>query len=152
MTALGRGWTSLALAGAAAGLAACGGGGDKLSKSALVKEANQICAEAQKAANAVMPPASFTDSKAAAAYFDKIVPITDKETSDLADLKPADDVKADWNAFVDSQKAANDLLNTVRDKTGSGDESGLRDLQRIPAAAQKVAAAASKVGATGCGG
>lgn len=151
MTALGRGRTTLALAGAAAGLAACGGG-DTLSKPALVKEANKICAAAQKDANAVKPPTNFTDAKAAAAYFDKIVPITDKETSELADLKPDDDVKADWNAFVDSQKAANDLLNSVRDKTGSGDESGLRDLQRIPAAAQKVAAAASRVGATGCGG
>lgn len=152
MSNLGRGWTTLAIAGAAAGLVACGGGGDKLSKAELADKANAICAKAQKEASAVKAPTDFSDPKVAADYFDKIAPITDKETSDLADLTPADDVKTDWNAFVDSQKAANALLKKIKDKAGSGDASGIQDLQKIPAAGQKVATAAAKVGADDCAG
>ncbi len=134
---------------AAATLTACGGGGG-LKKADLAKKANAICAGAKKKASAVQPPSDLKDAKAAAAYFDKIVPITDKETSDLAGLEADDAAKSNWDSFVSAQKSANTLLKTIRDKADSADASGLKDLQKVPAAGKKVATAAAKVGASGC--
>jgi len=121
-----------------------------LSKSELVAKVNAICGTAKSAAGAVQPPASLQDATAAAAYFDKIAPITDKETQDLLALKPASDVQGDYATFTAAQQEANDLLKTIKHKADTKDPSGQQDLQKSQATGQKVAGAANKLGATGC--
>ena len=141
---------SLALA-ASLGLAACGGDGDSgLSRSDLTAKADSICSKATADVDAVNAPRSLADANVAAAYFDKVGPILQKETQDLADLEPAKDVKSDWEEFVAKQRAADDLLQTVRKKAHAKDPSGLKDLQKISVAGNAVHAAATKVGATEC--
>jgi hypothetical protein len=135
-----------------AGLSACGSSSSSsgLSRSKLIAQADAICSATQKAATAVKAPASFTDAQVAAAYFDQIGPITDKETSDLKALSPAGDVKTDWNAFIAKQVAANDLLQTIKQKADAKDPSGLQDLSKVQAAGTAVAGAATKLGAKTC--
>lgn len=130
-------------------LPACGGD-EKLSKSDLAKKADKICQKAETDAKGVKAPSNFDDPDATAAYFDKVVPLAQKQSDDLTDLKPADDVKDDWNDVVDKQKEANDLLKTIRDKAKAKDESAKADLQKLVTSAEGFSKAAKKVGANGC--
>lgn len=144
------------------GLAACGSSDSSSSTSTpakaaglpraeLAKQANAICKTANTAATAVPAPASYEDPAQAAAYFEKIAPITATETKALLALQPADDVKDDYAAFTAAQSEANDLLQRILAKARAKDASGLDDLAKVKPAGAKVAAAARTVGATGCG-
>jgi hypothetical protein len=134
-----------------AGLAACGGSSSTtLSRTELVSKANAICTTAQTSAKAVPQPASIQDAGQAAAYFDKIGPIAEIETSDLQALKPDSSAAPDWNAFISAQQAANTLLQTIRKKADAKDPSGLQDLGKIQGAGQQVASTATKLGGTVC--
>ncbi len=145
---------SLVIAAAASGtaLAACGGSSSSstLARSELVSKANAICTTAQTAAKAVPQPASIQAAGQAAAYFDKIGPITDTETTRLQALKPDSSAAPDWSAFISAQQAANTLLQTIRRKADAKDPSGLQDLGKIQGAGQQVASTATKLGATVC--
>jgi hypothetical protein len=152
----------LALAGLTAGLAACGSGSNGsgssggstttsvLAKPALIARANTICSTAQSASSAVTAPASYADPTVAAAYFDKIAPITHKETQDLLALRPASDVASAYATFTAAQQASDALLATIRQKADAKDPSGQQDLAKAPAVGQKVADAATALGATVC--
>lgn len=132
-------------------LGACGGSSSSgLSRDALVKKANAICASAIAEGKGISQPASFQDANVAAAYFDKIEPITADATTKLEALKADSSVSADWNAYIAARKAGLTLLQTIRHKADTKDPSGLRDLQRAPAVQQRVIAAANKLGATTC--
>jgi hypothetical protein len=130
-------------------VAGCGSSAG-LSRTSLDSKANEICRSTQKSASAVPSPTNLQDASAAAGYFDKIAPLTAKETSDLAALKPDGSVANDWNAFIAAQKSANDLLQRIKSKADTKDASGIQDLHQVPAAGTRVQAAATKVGATIC--
>ena len=154
--------SAMAVAVLSAGLAACGsssnnkssssGSGPALAKGALIAKANAICLATQTAARKVKAPASLQNPTVAAKYLDKIAPITAKETTDLQALKPADEVKADYTAFLAAQNAANSLIQTIKHKADTKDASGLKDLQKAAGTGQKVADTANKLGATTCAG
>jgi hypothetical protein len=133
-------------------VAACGGSDDKkLSKSDLAKKANAICKPAKTQRTAIDQPADLLENPVAgAAYFDKLIPITQKETDALADLKPADDIKVDWTQFVDRQKQATGLLIVIRDKAKAKDRSGLQDLAKLNRVGDKLTGEATAVDATEC--
>jgi hypothetical protein len=135
-----------------ASIAGCGGGSKGLSKADLDTKANAICKTGGDKIKAVPAPSTtdIQDATKAAAYFDKIVPIAQDATNQLAALKPADDVKADWDAFIIAQKNATALLVSIQHKADVKDRSGLSDLTKYPALDQAVNTAADKVGATGC--
>lgn len=137
---------------ASLGLAACGGDDDKeLSKSDLAKKANAICKTSKDASGKIAAPADITaDPVAAAAYFNKIVPITQKQTDDFKDLKPDDDAKADWNQLVARQEQALETLKGIRDKAEAKDPSGVQDLAKAQRVGEKFAAEATAVGADTC--
>ena len=140
------------------GLAACGGSSDKkssadstLNRKQLATKADSICKPVNTSADAVTAPASFDDPTTAAAYFGKLVPLHQQETDQLAALKPDDEVKADWDAFMVAQNANNALLKTILAKATAKDPSGKQDLQEIPAKVAVSTAAAKKFGSTECG-
>lgn len=135
------------------GLGACGdsgGSGSTLARTDLIAKANQICTTAQSKSAAIQAPKSLADPVQAAKYFDQVAPITAEETADLKALEPDGDAKSDWNAFVSAQAAANSLLQQITHKADAHDPTGLQDLRKAPAAGQKVAAAATKLGASNC--
>jgi hypothetical protein len=98
----------------------------------------------------VPSPSNLQDPSAAAGYFDKIAPLTAKETADLAALKPDASVANQWNTFIAAQKSANDLLQKIKAKADAKDASGLQYLRQVPAAGTRVQVAATKSGATIC--
>jgi hypothetical protein len=136
------------------GLAACGGdsGGDKLSRSELAAKADAICRTGEKDAEDVEAPSDFADPVASFAYFDKIVPLHQKQTDSLEALTPADDAKADWDAFIAAQRRNNELLITIRDKAKAKDRSGADDLRAFSENSRRFSAAAAKVGSKACAG
>ncbi|WP_354700755.1 hypothetical protein DSM112329_01042 [Paraconexibacter sp. AEG42_29] len=141
---------------AALGLVACGGDDESsgLSKADLAKQADVICQTAKTASLKITAPADFgqptSDPAEAAAYLEKIAPITRKEATDLKALEPADDVKADWDAFTAKESELADFLDGLLAKAKAKDESGLKDLERVPQLGAEFSAAATKIGASGC--
>jgi len=148
----------LVLVAACLGLAACGGSDDessddgKLTRTELAAKADTICKTGEADAEAVEAPASFDDANAAAGYFEKIVPLHQKQTDSLAALEPDDEAKADWDAFMDSQNANQKLLDTILAKAKAKDPTGQQDLAQFTAKSQEFAAAAKKIGSDECAG
>ena len=139
-------------------LAACGDSDDTssddgaLSRSELAAKADTICKTGETDAETVTAPASFEDADTAAAYFEKIVPLHQKQTDGLAALEPDADAKADWDAFMAAQNANQKLLNTILAKAKAKDASGQQDLQQFTVKSQEFAAAAKKIGSEECAG
>jgi hypothetical protein len=145
-----------------AGLSACGSSSSNststpkasgLTRTELATKANSICASAQSKLSGVKAPSGATlasDANAAAAYFDKVFPITDTETKDLQALTPDAEAAPDWQTFVTAQVAADQLLQTIKQKADAKDPTGLADLSKVQPAGQVVGAAATKVGAGTC--
>jgi hypothetical protein len=140
------------------GLTACGSSGDGssggLAKADLAKQADAICQTAVTAAGKIQAPAGFGTRQGppqeAAAYLGKIAPITHNEADDLAALKPADDVKADYADMVAGERKLASFLDGLIAKAKAADPSGLDDLKRSVDVAKPFVAAANKVGASVC--
>jgi hypothetical protein len=136
---------------AALGVIACGGSSDdKLSRSELADNANKTCAKYQAQLRAVREPADITDATQAASYFRSVQRIGHKARGELTKLKPADDVKADYDAYLAAQAEGMRLLDTLLNKAEARDRSGLQDLQKLVPLGKKTSAAASKAGLTTC--
>ncbi|HEU0316247.1 MAG TPA: hypothetical protein VFR49_02890, partial [Solirubrobacteraceae bacterium] len=91
-----------------------------------------------------------SDPAAAAAYFDKLFPITERETSAIKALRPARAAANDWQAFVAAQVAADQLLLRLKREADARDPTGLAGLQQVQPVGQRVARAARKLGAPTC--
>jgi hypothetical protein len=142
--------TGLVVAALAVGLAACGSSSDKtLSKSDLVAKANAICSKATEAGKKIAPPTSLDDPAVVAAYFDKVIPLTKKEVKDLNDLKPASDIKDDYDAYLAALGKAETLVEKVQKKAHAKDPSGKTDLQNARTGIE-IQKTARKVGIKDC--
>jgi len=135
------------------GLGGCGGSSNSgLTRSQLVAKADAICAQANQKAKQIPTPANLVqDATAAAAYFNKVVPIAEKGTDQLAALKPDSAASADWKAYIALRQQGVTLLKTIQRKANAHDPSGIQDLQKSSAFQQQLAAAANKLGAKTCG-
>lgn len=138
------------------GLAACGSSDDKdssdspLARTALVAKINAICATSQKEAAAIKAPDDISDSKAAAEYFGKAVPVAVGQNDEIAKLKPDAEAKADYDAFLALERQATKLLESLRDKAKANDASGIEDLKKLQPFSKQIAASATKLGADTC--
>lgn len=148
-----------AIAVVSVGIGACGssdkksstsGGGEALSKPALVAKINAICTATVAETHKIPQPTNIQDPAQAAKYFDAIVPLADKETADLAALKGDDSVKDDLAAFISAEQKADALVRVIQQKADAKDKSGLQDLQKLGPLGDRVTAAAKKLGATKC--
>lgn len=144
---------------ASLGLAACGGSDDAsssddgtLSRTELAAKADAICQTGEAEVQAIDAPESLEDANVAAEYFGKLVPLHQKQTDSLAALKPDADAKADWDAFIATQNANQELLDTILAKAKAKDASGQQDLAQIPAKTRAFGAAAGKIGSKECAG
>jgi len=152
---MGTRWVRAGIAGAAAlMLVGCGGGGGtELTRLELDARANTLCQEATNAIKAVgpLPPDFQTNAVSAAAYLDKVGPITDKTVSNLAALIPNASVRGRWADFIATNHAAQQALDDARVKAHRHDSSGLRDFQAATGPlTQALDASAITVGATAC--
>jgi hypothetical protein len=133
------------------GIAACGGGDKKLSKTDLAKKADAICKDSASKSGKITQPADLTaNPQAAAEYFGKVLPVAENQTKKFEDLKPKDDVKAAWDQLVARQKQGEDTLKTILAKAKAKDRSGIVDLAKLGRIDKKFRAEATAIGATGC--
>ncbi len=141
----------------ALGLAACGGddddgGGGSLSKADLSKQANTICAKYDKEAEKVKQPTNIANANEAAPYFRSISDIGAKRQDELEALKPADDVKADYDAFIKAQKDLVELVDQIATAAEAKDaQKGAQLLQQAQTLDKPSEDAAKKIGASSCG-
>jgi hypothetical protein len=133
------------------GLCGCGSSTRPGSSQAdVLARANAICDSAQRQVQAIPAPANLSNPTVAAAYFDKVAPISDAETTALGKLNPPAKLAAAWSAFMTEQQGANALLQEIRGRADAKDRSTTQELQLIAPLAQKVQAAARQAGADVC--
>ncbi len=146
----------LALVAVSLGLAACGGdSGNQLSLGDLATRANAICGQAAAQIKAAGPqPDSYSaNPRAATAYLDKIVTISDNTVAQLASLQPDAGAKAKWQAFVSANQQAQVALDNARAKADRNDPSGLQDFDNaVTSLQQQINTTAKAVGAVSCSG
>jgi ABC-type sugar transport system substrate-binding protein len=145
--------TTAIVVGAVLAVAACGKSSDdddKLSRTALPPKANPICAKAATALTAVRQPIGFTNPAQAGTYFRAVQRIRKKAARDLGKLEPDDDVKADYDAYLEAQSEELELVDRIVKKAEARDRSGLQDIKQLRPLARKRSAAARKTGLISC--
>lgn len=149
--------TKLVAAGAAAlsalTLAACGGddnGGDTLKKADLVKQAESICSAVEKKANAVEVPQNIADANQAAPYFKKLAGFAHEQHDKLSALKPESSAKADYDAFLQAENTAVELIDGLAKAAEDKDAAKGAELLQKVSANTTYEAAAKKAGIAGC--
>ena len=109
------------------GAALIGGcGGHTATRKDVIARANAICFSAQQAARSVASPgAGATDTKALAAYFDKVAPIVAKEARQLAALPRPQQRQATLNHYVDAVGASVADYRAAARAAAAGDGGGV---------------------------
>jgi hypothetical protein len=121
-------------------LAGCGGGApERLSRAALVQEADQICAaglrEADRLRGETVPGAR---GEAAAAEFDANLAVLEQQVDGLADLRGPASTDADLERAVDRLEAAAAGLETLRDAAADDDLTVDEAVEQNPDVVQRV--------------
>lgn len=146
-----RAAVATALSVVAVSLTACGGSdSDTLNRSELASKGNAICKDIEPKVKAVKEP-NAADEAALAEYFGKIAPYLNEIDSRLKGLKPADDVKSDWDDLTSSIGKTSDAIKTISDKVQAKDEAGAEQAGKsLDALGNQTDAAAKKIGLTAC--
>jgi hypothetical protein len=128
--------------------AGCGGGDGRLSKQEFDAKANAVCGKYQGRIDAVPEPKNLDDVPG---YVDKIVPLIEKGTSEIDDLKPPEDLQDtydDWRATQQRLlQKARDLKAAAQDNDAGRAQQVLREAGR---ASSRVDALARQLGANKC--
>jgi len=116
--------TRLTLATIAAMTTIAGCGGHSATRKDVVARANAICFTAQQAARSVASPGA-ADTKALAAYFDKVAPVVAKEARQLAALPRPKQRQATLNHYVDAVGASVADYRAAARAAAADDQSGV---------------------------
>jgi uncharacterized protein YpuA (DUF1002 family) len=125
-------------------LAGCGGGddsdaggGDTLTQEEFVSQANKICREGSEKINGTTQEIQqkLQDAKSADEQQKVVADVLEETAKDydpylqrLHDLKPPDNLSADWSKFLDGIDKAFDLIPELADATRAGDRDKLSNL------------------------
>lgn len=135
---------AIALSGAVAFTAAGCGSDDKKTETAasLTTKASAICDQVSSTQNAA----------AQAQSWDKIIPAGDKAMKDLRALTPPDDLKDEYNAYIDAQQKLVDATKPLVDALKANDTAKAQELQTASKPLNDAADAAAKAaGIPKCG-
>jgi hypothetical protein len=118
------------LACAALALAACGGSSSgRLPKTELAAKVNGACSSYTRASTAVPQPADIVSNPAsAAAYLGKLRPLVESEHSAIAALRPAAQLRAQFEQFQAASTHQLGLFEAALAKAHARDPSGVREL------------------------
>lgn len=132
-------------------VAGCGGGGG-LEKEALADKANAICEKFSKQGEALGSP-DLADPKKAEDYFNKASDLANEQQDELEALKPAEAVKADYDALTKATGDATGLLTDLAAAAKDKDQKkGVELVQKLTPISAAVDEAATKIGADSCAG
>lgn len=150
---------SLALV-ASLGLSACGSGSSasgkpqadgSYKKADLAKAADKVCQQTKDSAKSIKPVTDPSNPVAVATYLEQLLPITQKQSTGLAALKPAADVQADYSALLAKQQEIVTFFQNVLKKAKTKDPTGQQDLAKGAALGPQFTALAKKIGSKVCG-
>jgi len=101
----------------------CGGGKEEVTAAELVQKADAICRTEQAKFNQIQahPPAN---ASIAADQTKELVGVTDAATSDLRELEPPDELRAPFDAYLESRDDAVDQMKRGQDAADDQDPSG----------------------------
>jgi hypothetical protein len=138
-------------------VAGCGGGaddsGDGLAKSELAARADAICKKASQELDDLPPLTNLRDAKQVEAYFGAAKPIAERQDAALKALRPAEEVKADYRAFVAQTDKATKLLSSTYEAAKAKDAArGRALLRRLSTTISATDLAAARLGLKVCGG
>ena len=141
MTRLARRRLAVALAVAAVGPAACGGGdgGERLSTAEFVAQADAICRKYEARLDALGQPTNVTELRS---FADKALPIARDGRNELDDLRPPEELEDEYDAWLEQGDEAFEIVERLRDAAGEGDQA---EIGRIAADAQRTDAEANRL-------
>lgn len=142
----------LAIVGAAALIAGCGGGGsDRLSLEDFRSQADAVCTDGNRATDAIQDPTS-TDT--VLPFLEATRDATAPQIERLKDITPPEDLKARWNEAISLQESQAELLNTAIERIKGG-EDAMAVLNSIGGQAssnqERLRTLARELGLTVCG-
>jgi len=131
-------------------LAGCGGGGTPVDAQELVSRGDELCRAEQQNFKEIQqtPPANASE---AADQTGELVDSAQKELDALRDLEPPSNLDAKYDAYLDAQEQALDLLKKGQDAAEEQDGKTYGKLQKqIAAGAAKRHELAKAVGFKDC--
>jgi hypothetical protein len=129
-------------------LAACGGGGNRLSKAKYAARANAICARFNRQVRSL---GGAENLKALARLSERTLPALDSTTQKLRRLHPPKDEEATVKAWVASLERLHADVVAIRDRARANDLAGMQRL--VPGASRDNRHSddlANRLGATTC--
>jgi hypothetical protein len=113
----------------AAASAGCGGGPQQVSASELVQKGDAVCRDLQGqfAELQAEPPANAPD---AAEQSDRLLDAADDAQSKLRDLEPPEDIRADYDQYLDTRQQVSDFLKQGEDAASEQDGAGYGQAQQ----------------------
>jgi hypothetical protein len=140
--------TGLVLTTAALGLGACGGGDDGLSRADYVKQANEICRDANAQLGKIAEP---TDVAGLATYVNEAKDVTGAAVDKMAALEPPEEMSADHKAHVADGRKVLAMAGGLAQAASSGDQDEFQRLSQQGDRLDKTAdARAERMGLTDC--
>lgn len=144
----------LAVAAAALGLAACGGDGEnnnsQLSYSDFTREANEICAQADREITPISERLTG-EAQNDAPIVEQIVDKQESAIEDIKNLKPPDELQAEFDQFVDISEQQLEIVKEAESAAKAGDtqryQATLQQLQPLDKDSDQIA---SRLGAAEC--
>ncbi|HEY7267870.1 MAG TPA: hypothetical protein VH501_09260 [Solirubrobacterales bacterium] len=113
------------LAGSGMALAACGGGGgsEPVSAAELVQRADAACAKERSSFARIQahPP---PNASIAADQTDELIKVTQDANSQLHDLKPPDELRSPYDAYLDARDRALDQMKRGKSAADDQDSAG----------------------------
>jgi hypothetical protein len=130
-----RGLTLAAAAAATGLLAGCGGGGsDRLSAKDYRAQATAICADTQRATDALGRPKRTSEFKV---FLARGLKVTDRSLRRFAALKPPTDLQNEHDAIIAGERRAQDQLRSLSGRL-HGDSRDIAVLRRVQPQLSKI--------------
>ena len=133
-------------------VALVGCGSDSLSESEYRAEARKICADADKATDAVQRP-TRTTNEAIADYFTRLLAVNKKTSEEFAELEPPDTLQdAHDDALAANRDGVEEVERLVKELRGGGEARALlQDAQgKLTSLSRRSGDAARRLGVPEC--
>jgi hypothetical protein len=143
-----------ALAGLVAGFvvlaAACGGGGERLSKAEFTRQANAICGKYQKQLDALDTPTSLDEIPD---LVNSALAILNKEIDEISDLDPPEQLQDQFDALIEQSNKTKAAADDLSEAAKANDEDAVQQaLDEGNAASTRADRIAGQLGLDACKG
>ncbi|MGH3019489.1 MAG: hypothetical protein ACRDNR_04920 [Gaiellaceae bacterium] len=134
----------------AMGLAAagCGGGDDRLTREELIEEADATCADFDRQIEEIDEPESLDDIER---YVQEIRPIVEEGTDELDALEPPEELRDEYDQWIEETRSAIDRFDELEEAAASGDEQRIQEVFQDAGEGEEADRLAEEMGFQDCG-